>query len=292
MNVPSKLKIHSALLFVTLIYGANYTIAKGVMPDYLEAFGFILLRVSLATLLFWVFSKSIGTEKIHKKDFGLLILCGFFGVATNQMLFFKGLSLSNPINASVVMTTSPIAVMLTAYVLGKEKLTLLKIIGVIIGGIGAYLLITKDGASLDQGTFTGDLLVLINGTSYAIYLVIVKPLMAKYKAITVIKWVFFFGWLFIIPFGFTEFVAVNWSQIPTSIWLSIAFVIIAATFTVYLLNIWALRYVNSSVVGIYMYLQPVFATFIALLVRHDKLDIYTIIYAMIIMFGVYLVGRK
>lgn len=292
MGVPSKIKIHSILLFVTLIYGANYTIAKIPMPDYLQPFGFILVRVSSATLLFWLFSYFTGTEKINRKDFGLLLLCGLFGVATNQLLFFKGLSLTTPINASIIMTTSPISVLLAAYLLGKERLTFLKIIGVLVGALGAYLLITKDGATLGKGTFLGDLLVLINGASYAVYLVIVKPLMAKYKATTVIKWVFFFGWLIVIPFGFQEFSMVEWALLPAEVWFSIAFVILLGTFTVYMLNVWALKFVNSSVVGIYMYLQPVFATFIAFLVRGDQLDWLTAIYSLIIMLGVYLVSKK
>lgn len=290
--MPNKIKIHSILLFVTLIYGANYTIAKIAMPQYLEPFGFILLRVTTATLLFWIFSYFTSTERINKRDFLLLFLCGFFGVATNQMLFFKGLSLTTPIHASVIMTTSPIAVMLVAYLLGKEKLTILKIAGVFVGAIGAYFLITKDGISLEEGGFVGDLLVLVNGASYAVYLVIVKPLMAKYKATTVIKWVFFFGWLIIIPFRYSEFTTIAWASLPQLVWFSIAFVILCATFLVYLLNVWALKYVNSSVVGIYMYLQPVFATFIALLVRGDHLEWSTVLFSLVIMLGVYLVSKK
>jgi len=262
------------------------------MPEYLEPFGFILLRVTTATLLFWVFSYFTSAERINKRDFLLLFLCGLFGVAINQMLFFKGLSLTTPIHASVIMTTSPIAVMLVAYVLGKEKLTVLKIVGVFVGATGAYLLITNDGISFDEGGFIGDLLVLINGASYATYLVIVKPLMAKYKATTVIKWVFFFGWLIIIPFGYSEFTTIAWASLPQLVWFSIAFVILGATFLVYLLNVWALKYVNSSVVGIYMYLQPVFATFIALLVRGDHLEWSTVLFSLVIMLGVYLVSKK
>jgi len=290
--VPKKLKIHAVLLFVTLIYGANYTVAKIAMPDYLEPFGFILLRVTCATILFWAFSFGVGSEKIKKRDLGMFFLCGLFGVAINQMLFFKGLNLTTPINASVIMTTSPIFVLLTAYVLGKERLTFLKILGVAIGATGAYMLITKDGISLEYEGFLGDLLVLINGASYAVYLVIVKPMMAKYRASTVIKWVFFCGWLIIIPFGYEELIIASWSSFPDYVWYSIAFVIVGATFTVYLLNVWSLKFVNSSVVGIYMYLQPVFATFIAILARGDELDWLTAAYSLIIMLGVYLVSRK
>ncbi len=292
LAVPKNLKVHAALFLVSLIYGANYSIAKIALPEYLEPFGFIILRIGLATILFWLFSKTSVAEKVEKKDFLLLVASAFFGVAVNQMLFFKGLSLTNPINASVIMTASPIMVMLTAYVLGKERLTINKIIGVLIGAIGAYLLLTKDGVSLSHGTFLGDLFILLNGTSYAIYLVIVKPLMAKYRPITVIKWIFLFGFVFAFPFGIDQLSEVNWRVITPVAWLSIAYVILAATFLVYLLNVWSLKFVNSSVVGIYIYLQPMISTLIAVSFRGDRLDLMTVAYSLLIMVGVYLVSKK
>ncbi|HNP17551.1 MAG TPA: DMT family transporter [Fulvivirga sp.] len=292
LAVPKNLKVHAALFLVSLIYGANYSIAKIALPEYLEPFGFIVLRIGMASILFWLFSKTSVAEKVEKKDFLLLVASAFFGVAVNQMLFFKGLSLTNPINASVIMTASPIMVMLTAYVLGKEKLTVNKIIGVLIGASGAYLLLTKDGTSLAHGTFLGDMFILLNGTSYAIYLVIVKPLMAKYRPITVIKWVFLFGFVFAFPFGIEQLSEVNWTVIPPVAWLSIAYVILAATFLVYLLNVWSLKFVNSSVVGIYIYLQPMISTLIAVSFRGDRLDLITVAYSLLIMIGVYLVSKK
>ena len=290
--MPKNLKVHSALFLVALIYGANYTIAKIALGVYLEPFGFILFRIIGATILFWIFSLFTVNEPIKdRKDFYLLLASALFGVALNQMLFFKGLSLTNPINGSVIMTTSPIMVMVVAYFLGRERLTLLKIIGVILGGLGAYLLLTKDGVSFEGGTFLGDLFILMNGTSYAIYLVIVKPLMAKYNAITVIKWIFLFGIFFTLPFGFGQLSEVNWTIIPWEGWSSIFYVIIASTFIVYLLNVWSLKFVNSSVVGIYIYLQPIISTLIAVSFRGDILDATTVLYSLLIMAGVYLVSR-
>lgn len=292
LSVPKNIRVHIALFLVAVIYGANYSIAKIALPEYLAPFGFILLRITAATFLFWIFSLFGTYEKIKdKKDLLLLVVCSLFGVAMNQMLFFKGLSLTNPINASVIMTTSPIMVMLVAFLMKREKLTLLRVIGVFIAGIGAYLLLTKDGISISKGTFLGDLLILLNGTSFAIYLVLVKPLMGKYKAITVIKWIFLFGIIFTIPFGRNELLTVNWNIMPTSVWLSIIYVIIGATFIVYLLNVWALKFVNSSVVGIYIYLQPMISTLIAVSFRGDELGVTTILYSMLIMLGVYVVSR-
>jgi drug/metabolite transporter (DMT)-like permease len=292
LTVP-KIKVHSALFLVAVIYGANYSIAKIALPEYLQPFGFILLRILTATLLFWLFSLTKEREKIKgRADFILLIVCAIFGVGINMLAFFYGLSMTNPINASVIMTVSPIMVLLTAYVLGRERLTPLKIIGVLVGALGAFLLVTKDGVSLSQGTFMGDLFILVNGSSYAIYLVLVKPLMAKYKPITVIKWIFLFGSIFTIPFGFSELAAVDWTVIPMDGWLSIGYVLFFATFVVYLLNIWSLKFVNSSVVGIYIYLQPIVSTLVAVSFRGDQLDLLTVLYSLLIMVGVYLVSKR
>ncbi len=292
LRVPKNLKVHSALFLVALLYGANYSIAKVALPQYLEPFGFILLRITVATALFWIFSLLVTSEKIQsRKDFLLLFISAIFGVAVNQLFFFKGLSLTNPINASVIMTTSPIMVLIAAYFIGKERLTFSKIIGVITAGLGAYLLLTKDGISLTEGTFLGDLFILLNGTSYAIYLVVVKPLMSKYRPITVIKWIFLFGVFLTLPFGYEQLTQANWNNIPIEAWLSIAYVIVGATFSVYLLNVWALKFVNSSVVGIYIYLQPMISTLVAVSFRGDPLELTTVMYSLLIMVGVYIVSR-
>lgn len=290
--MPGRITIHAVLLIVAMLYGANYTIAKIALPKYIEPFGFILLRLIMATLLFWVLGALLSREKVQKEDYWKLIQCGFFGAAFNMLMFFQGLSMTNPINASVIMTLSPIVVLAVAYLLGQEKLNRVKIAGVVLGAIGAYLLVTKDGFSLQNNTLVGDLFIIVNASAYAFYLVIVKPLMLKYKPITVIKWVFLFGSIMCLPFGMADLAEVEWTAMPPEAWISVVYVILGATFTVYLLNIWALQYVNSSVVGTYIYLQPIISTAIAVTFRHDPLDVKTVIYSLLIMGGVYLVGRR
>ncbi len=290
--MPRMLWVHLALLFVTFLYGANYTIAKYALPEYLKPLAFISIRLLSGTILFWGLSIFQPKEAISRADHWLLFRCGLFGAALNQLLFFEGLSRTSPIHASIMMTMSPIAVILIASLMGREYLTRRKVIGTLIGFTGAVLLLTRYGVSLDEGTFTGDLMILLNGTSYAIYLILVKPLTQKYKPFTVLKWVFLYGALIAVPFGIPQLADVAWSALPTSAWLSIGYVVFATTFTVYLLNAWALQYVNSSIVGIYIYLQPVFATFVALSLGKDHLEIQTVLFASIIMMGVYLVSKQ
>ena len=291
MNNP--IKVHIALFATNLIYAANYTIAKEVMPDYIERFGFILLRVSGALLLFWIFHKIFSTEKVAKRDLFKLAICGLFGVAINQLLFFKGLNITTPINAAIIMTSNPILVLLFSAFMIKEFITGKKIAGIVIGITGAVLLIAfGKNFSFGSTTFSGDLMILINSTSYGIYLVLVKPLMAKYSPLTVIKWVFTFGFLYVLPFGFMEFTHINWNAMPLNIWMSVFFVVIATTFIAYLLNIYALKHVSPTIVSYYVYLQPLLATAIALFLNKDELSLIKIVSAIFIFTGVYLVSSS
>ena len=291
--MPSKFKIHSALLIVGLIYGANYSIAKVIMPQYIGPFGIIFIRVIIGTALYWGVDFLYGPEKIkYKRDYLQFALLAIFGVAINQLMFFKGLSMTTPISASVIMTSSPITVLIVSYFLLKERITVNKLIGIAFGATGAVLLIGIDGFEISNDTFIGNLFILINAVSFSIYLVLVKPMMFRYKAITVIKWVFLFGMFMVIPFGYKEFMLVEWASLPNEAWLSLGYIIIGTTFIAYLLNTWALQYVNPSLVGYYIYLQPVFSTLVAVSFRGDKLTLTEALYSLLIFAGVYLVSVK
>ena len=284
---------HLSLLVANLIYAINYTFAKDVMPIYIEPSGFILLRVigalSLFAIAYFVFVK----EKVERKDLFRLAICGVFGVAINQLLFFEGLNLTTPINAAIIMTSNPILVMIMSFLIIKEKITFRKGLGILLGIIGASALILNGGdISLDTNMQLGNLFVLINATSYGLYLVIVKPMMVKYHPITVMFFVFSFGLLYVIPFGFSNLVAVNWSIIPTTIYWEIAFVVICTTFIAYLFNSSALKQLNPSTVSIYIYLQPILATLFAIFRESDTLDETKIIASIIIFTGVYLVSVR
>lgn len=263
------------------------------MPDYLGPFAFIFCRVLGALLLFWLFHAFFPREKIERLDFALLIVCGFFGIAANQLMFFYGLNLTSPVNAAIIMTCNPVLVLLISAWLIKERITTLKLIGITVGLAGALMLIlNKKHLSLDGGRFTGDLFIFLNATSYAVYLVLVKPLMKKYKPLTVIKWVFLFGFLFVLPFGLSEIGEVNWASFDGAVWTSFFFVIICTTFLAYLFNIFALSEVNPSVVSIYIYLQPVVAALVAILFDQDDLGVVKVSAALLVFTGVYLVSRK
>lgn len=284
---------HLSLLVANLIYAINYTFAKDVMPIYIEPSGFILLRVIGALSLFAIAYFIFVNEKVEQKDLFRLAICGVFGIAINQLLFFEGLNLTTPINAAIIMTSNPILVMIMSFLIIKEKITFRKGLGILLGIIGASTLILNGGdISLDTNLQLGNLFVLINATSYGLYLVIVKPMMVKYHPITVMFYVFSFGLLYVIPFCFPNLAAVNWSIIPTTIYWKIAFVVICTTFIAYLFNSSALKQLNPSTVSIYIYLQPILATLFAIFRESDTLDETKIIASIIIFTGVYLVSVR
>lgn len=293
MSLGGNIKAHLAIFGANLIYGINYTIAKDIMPAYIKPFGFIFCRVLGALILFWLFQLFFEKEKIEKRDYLRLFICGLFGVASNQLMFFYGLNLTTPINAAIIMTCNPILVLIIASILIKEKITVTKIIGISLGLAGAVgLILNKASIQINDSNLIGDLFIFLNATSYAIYLVTVKPLMERYKPLTVIKWVFLFGAVIVIPFGWEEFGEINWEGFNASVWLSFLFVVIGTTFFAYLFNIYGLKRLNPSTVSTYIYSQPLIASFVALALQKDELNLIKIVATLLIFSGVYLVSLK
>ncbi|NNC70638.1 MAG: DMT family transporter [Flavobacteriaceae bacterium] len=282
-----------AAFLVAIIYGINYTIAKEVMPTYIKPYGFILLRVLGAAILFWLLSLFTTKQKIDKSDFGRIILAALFGVCINMLAFFKGLSLTSPINASVIMVNTPILVLILSAIILKEKITFIKVLGILIGLAGAILLIVY-GKSTIQGDhpLIGNSLIFVNATSYGLYLIIVKKLTQKYNAITLIKWLYLFGLLMVIPFGISELQEVSWQEIPDGIYFNISYVIIFTTFFAYLLNLFALTRLRPTTLSAFIYLQPLLASSYALLLKKDSLNSLKVIAAILIFSGVYLVTKS
>jgi len=287
-------KSHIALFCANLIYALTFTFAKDVMPDTIAPIGFILVRVTGAMILFQLIHRIWIREKVKREDYGLLVLCGLFGVAINMMLFFKGLNYTTPIHAAVTMTSAPIIVFILAIIFHGEKKLPLRIFGVALGAVGAIILSVygREIETNNPNLMLGNLFVFINASSYAVYLTIVKPLMTKYHFMTIMKWVFTIGFVVVLPFGFTDVQAVEWSEITSKIWGEIAFVVIGTSFFAYMFNIYALKRLRASTVGFYIYLQPLLATVVALLLGSDQLDAVKLVAASIIFIGVYLVGRK
>jgi len=293
------IRAHIALLVVNLLYGANHVLAKGVMPRYLDPNTFILLRVSGAVLLFWILLLSQQRKTIDRKDYWRFLAAGLFGVAINQLFFFHGLNLSSALNAGIIMALNPIMVVVLATFISKEVLRTSKLIGVFIGALGAILLTISSGKLPGTSTM-GDLFLLINALSYALYLVLSKPLLLKYSPIQVITYVFTIGLILLLLFPptWSNLASVDFQQIPASAWYKITYVIIGVTFLTYLLTIYGLKYVSPTVSAAYIYTQPVMVMlFIVLFATFGWAEDYThtitlerILYMLFVFSGVYLVS--
>ncbi len=293
------IKAHLALLGANVIYGANYIIAKDIMPHKIGPAAFVFLRIVAASILFWLIKATI-KEKVEKKDFLRLIVCGLLGVATNQLFFFHGLNLTSPIDASIIITTIPVMVLIFSALILKERVTSNKILGLIIGGIGAIILITYGNKAGGTSSVLGNVFVFCNACSYALYLVLVKPLMSKYNALTVISWVFLFGFFWMFPFGISDFLQTNFTEFDLSTWLTVGFVVLFTTFFAYLFNIYALNYVSPSVNGSYVYLQPavsfIMVSIYAYVLMKDAyaqdINLIKILSCVLVVSGVFLISRK
>jgi drug/metabolite transporter (DMT)-like permease len=290
-TMNSKWKAHAALLGANLIYGANYSLAKEVMPQYIGPSGMIVMRVLGAILLFGLFW-SFNPEIPKKEDICRFLLCAMTGVAVNQIMFFEGLNLTTPIQASIILTANPILVLIAAAIIAKERITWAKSIGILLGLIGAAILILRrDNTAVGNNVMLGNFFIFVNAASYSIYLVLVRKLMRTYRVITVMFWIFLPGLFLVLPFGWQEFSIVEWTTIPANALLILGFIIVGTTFLAYLLNAYALVTVSASVVSAYVYLQPFLAAAIAISLSQDRLDLHMIVSALLVFAGVYLVSK-
>ncbi len=278
--------------WAAVIYGITFTVAKDVMKIHIPSFAFVLMRVSGAMSVFWLLSLFLPAEKISPKDFGRFFVAAFFGIAVNMMSFMSGLSYTTPISASVLMITAPIFVMIFSFIFLKNPINKYKIAGVLLGMTGAVFLILYGKTVEGHGNKPrlGNLLVTLNAVSYAMYLIMAKPILQKYHPVTFAKWLYTFGFLLILPFSFDDFIQINWTQVPIDVHIKIIFVVLFATVLTYLFNLTALQKLKPTTMSVFIYLQPLIASIFAIFVGADHLSIVKIIAAILIVSGVYLVN--
>jgi drug/metabolite transporter (DMT)-like permease len=289
----NRFKAHGALLLSGLIFGANYWIAKGLMPEPLLPRQIIFIRVFSAAILFWVLSALVKKEKVKPKHLFVIALSSTLGVAVNQIFFFEGLNLTTPVDAAILHASSPIMVLLFATWIIRERILWINVFGVLIGAVGAVLLITSGkNAEVFRGDMMGNIFILINISAYALYLVLIKPMMESYHPFTVMKWVFIFGFIAVAPFTTHTLFELGNDVLTTKTLLSLAYVVLGTTMLAYLLTIYGLKYLKASSAGYYIYLQPLMAGLIGLIGFGEVITLQKILSAILIFTGVYFVNRK
>jgi drug/metabolite transporter (DMT)-like permease len=288
----ARYKAHLAIFVSHVLFAGNYIASKELMPHTLTPVSLTAWRIAGASLLFFIVG-FFQREKIERGDIFKLSICGLIGVTMNQFLFLLALSYTSPIDASIIVTVNPVVVLLLSVIILREKITGNKVFGIIIGASGALLLIVTSGFDkMGSGSWIGNLILFVNTIGYSVYLILIKPLMGKYKATTVMKWVFLFGLLTFLPFGYKGFITINFSIISGLHWAILAYVVIGATFLAFLMNMYGLKFVKPLTNSIYIYFIPVITTLLAILLGRDKPTIIDFISAALVFFGVFLVSRE
>jgi len=287
-------KAHIAVLSTNLFFAINFSLVKYVSPALVKPYAVNILRVGVSLILFWLlWTMSDIKPHIKKKHWSRFFLCGLTGIAINQMLFIKGLTYTSAIHASLLILLTPILISVFAFAVLKEKVTIIKALGLALGIGGAVLLIlSKEQSSSATNYLFGDLLIIINAISYTVYFIIVKPLMVEYQPLHVVRWVFTFGFLMILPFGWNEFISIPWEKLELSHYLSILFIVVPGTFLAYFFNIYGIQHLGAGTTGSYIYTQPVFAALIAVIFFHEHLTTSKLLAGIMIFLGVFLISLK
>lgn len=284
-------KAHLAVIGTNIFFAANYSLVKSISPAVVQPFALNVLRVGISLLFFWAaWLLASKKEGIRREHLGRFLLCGLTGVAINQMFFIKGLTLTSTIHAALLILITPLLISVFAVWILKEALTFFKVLGLVLGVGGSVLLILQKESSNAPDYLWGDFLIIINAISYTVYFILVKPLMAQYSPLQVIRWVFTFGFFMILPFGWGELSVVDWPQFGSGHWLALGGVIITGTFLAYLFNAYGIQHLGAGVTGAYIYTQPVFAVVIATVFLSETLTWPKLLAGSLIFTGVYLVS--
>jgi len=290
----NKLKIqgHVAMLFTSLIFAVNMPFSKNLMPDWMSPMGLTYSRFTFGAIAFWLLSFFLKSEKVTLKDMGTLFIGSLLGVGINQVTFITGLKLTSTANASIVITITPVLVMIISFLILKEPITFKKAGGVLLGLVGvlSVILTSEIAASGREASLVGDLLCVASSLSYAFFLVLTRGISKRYNSVTIMKWMFLFSSLLFFPFGFRDVITSKLFSSGTSIaWISYMYLLVGATFITYLLIPVAQRQIRPTTIGMYNYLQPLVASYIAIIIGQDSFSWTKPFSAIFIFMGVYFV---
>ena len=290
---------HGALWAANIIWGLNAPICKSVLqsadhPAGIAPFALSAYRMIGAALLFWIASLFTKRERVPLRDLGGLLIASIFSIQFNQLLFLWGLSLTSPIDSSIIATLVPILTMILAALFLREPITGLKAGGVALGCFGALLLVyvSHDGASAASSSVFGDMLCIISCMSYAVYLTTCRDVVIRYSPITVMKWMFTFAAVVAAVIYREPLAEVDYAGTSRETWLGVAYVVGCSTFVSYLCLPIGQRYLRPTIVSIYNYVQPVVAVLFSVLIGLGTLGPAKAIAAACVFGGVWMVTQS
>ncbi|WP_295940788.1 DMT family transporter [uncultured Alistipes sp.] len=293
-----KLKGHAALWVANIIWGLNAPIGKSVLwseanPEGVSPFALSVYRMVGACLLFWAVALFLPREKVARRDMVLLFFASVFGIQLNQMLFLWGLSLTSPIDTSIIATIVPVLTMVLSMLFLREPITWLKAGGVFLGCAGALILILVSQHGVNHtSSIKGDILCIISAVCYATYLTAFRNVIVKYSPVTTMKWMFFFAAISALAIYYRPLMAVDYASLAPRTWAGIGYVVIGATFLSYMMVPVAQRYLRPTIVSMYNYVQPVVAVLFTVAIGLDTFGFTKAAAALCVFIGVWLVTKS
>jgi len=294
MNNDKNYRGHSAMLAASIIWGLNSPIGKAALDFGIPPLSLTTFRFFGAAIAFWIISLFTKKEHVKHEDLLLLFFASLFGIVLNQGTFIFGLSLTSPIDASIVTTMAPIVTMIVAAIVLKEPVTGKKVLGVFVGAIGALILIltSHSVASGKSGSIMGDMLCLTAQLSFAVYLTVFKDLIQRYSSVTIMKWMFIYASMCFIPFSYSDVASINFSTVPLKVYAEISFVVLAATFLAYLCVMIGQKVLRPTIVSMYNYVQPIVASFVAVSIGMDTFGWPKAVAIILVFVGVFIVTQS
>lgn len=294
MNNDKNYKGHLAMLAASMIWGLNSPIGKAALDFGIPPLALTTFRFFGAAIAFWFISIFTKKEHVKHEDLLMLFFAALFGIVLNQGTFIFGLSLTSPIDASIVTTMAPIVTMIVAAIVLKEPVTGKKVLGIFVGAIGALLLIltSQSTTGAKSRNILGDMLCLTAQLSFAIYLTVFKDLIQKYSSVTIMKWMFVYASMCFIPFSYSDVASINFSTVPLKVYAEISFVVLAATFLAYLFVMTGQKVLRPTIVSMYNYVQPIVASFVAVSVGMDTFGWPKAAAIILVFVGVFIVTQS
>lgn len=294
-TITEKTKARAAVLLGNFFFGTSVIAVKHISPSLMPPLALTTVRICSAVVLFWsMYALNPVPTGIVKKDYLLLFLCALAGISMNQTFSVLGMAFTSPIHASLLILTTPITITILAAVFLGERMTVLKVLGLLLGISGGVVLVFARDISGSAGNSQalGDMFVVLGALSYSSYVISIKPLMQKYKANHILQWVFLFGMLATVPVGWHDVQKVSWASFDALSWFCLVYVVLGGTFFAYRLMNYSIKKLGAAVTGSYIYTQPFFTTVASMLLLHETLSLPKIMAAALIMGGVFLANYK
>lgn len=289
----NKLNGHISIFAANILFGLNAPISRSIIPEIVDPYVLTFFRVGGGMLLFWMASLFVKTETVTLKDKVLFFFAAILSLSANQLPFIVGLSMTSPIDASIVVTMLPIISMLFAAVIIKEPITLKKTMGVLLGASGALLLVLNSTHhGIGSGSMWGNLLVLSAVVSFALYITIFKSLISRYTPFTIMKWMFLFASIQSYPFCHKAIVATDFLSFSPSVYWRIAYIVVIATFLSYILLAIGQKALRPTTLSMYNYVQPIVASMAAVFMGLDQFGLDKVVSAILVFVGVYFVTQS